>query len=230
MLPLTASSSLGQKLFFPALTLSWTLLTVTHWEGRPVTPASPLSLSACFPSKRKIFLSKIFFFQIDDLDQVPSPAVSFEDLLSAFSPRCPVSRLYKACLSAPCPWSSLRFITCVLLLTCDLSGSPLGLSLRVVSWSPSSPPTPALLSSQSGRQGFPRAVRGWSTLARLLPAPAENVLATAGSAVGEDCFEAPQIRSPSGVLLSQVADHSLGPGRDFQPLSSLEPVPREAQG
>lgn len=55
-------------------------------------------------------------------------------------------------------------------------------------------------------------------LHRLSPAgPAEDVLATAGSAVGEDCFEAPQIRSPSGVLLPQVADHSLEPGRELPP-------------
>lgn len=53
--------------------------------------------------------------------------------------------------------------------------------------------------------------RGRIAQARPLPGPAENVLATAGSAVGEDCFEAPQIRLPSGVLFPQVADHSLGP-------------------
>ena len=129
-------------------------LAPTHWECWPITPTFPTS-------------HQPFFFQkaIDDRDRVPSPAVSFLDFLSAFSPGSPVSRP----LSAPCPLSSLRFITCVPLLSRDLSGSPRGLSLRDVGQSPPSPPAPAPLSSLSGRQGLPRSrVVG---LHRLGPCP-----------------------------------------------------------
>lgn len=40
-------------------------------------------------------------------------------------------------------------------------------------------------------------------------------MATAGSAVGEDCDEAPQIRSARGVALPQGPDRNLEQGRDF---------------
>ena len=142
----------------------------------------------------------------------PSGKSRFLDLPSAIPPGSPVSRLSKPC-------RTLLFkrpgVPCVPLLTHDLGRSPLGLSLRDLGQSPPSPPSLAPLSLPE--QASHGAARGRIAQARPLPGPAENVLATAGSAVGEDCFEAPQIRSPSGVLLPQVADHSLEPGRDFLP-------------
>lgn len=150
---ITALCSLGRKFvfFFLRMNPGWMPLALTHWECWPITPTSPTS-------------QQPFFFQkaTDDRDRVPSPAVSFLDFLSAFSPGSPVSRP----LSAPCPLSSLRFITCVPLLSRDLSGSPQGLSLRDVGQSQPSSPAPAPL---SGRQGLP-----WSRVVgshRLVPCP-----------------------------------------------------------
>lgn len=134
-------------------------------------------------------------------------------------------------MAAACPLCSLRLITCVPPLTRDSSKSevtkPLGLPVRLSV----SPPLLTLHCALPTRQtGLPHvAVSGRLTLASSPWGPAENVLAAAGSAVGEECYEAPRLEGLSSFHRSLTTAWSWA---ETSPrlTSSPEPAPWESRG